>query len=145
MLDGLRGNPEGLPRCDFLIVAGEAEAKTLAGRFAQDGAAARIWSAEGRADLAGLGALVLDADQCGGVGGALSLAARIMGTGPRLPIVLLMSGLIEQVFPTNPRVDPVLLRKPLSRLTARVTRDYLNTIRTGAKENGAQPLPVRPV
>ena len=145
MLERLSGNPEGLPPCDYLIVAGDADAETLVGRFAEGGAAARIWSADGRADLAGLGALVLDADQCGGISGALSVAARIMGTGPRLPMVVLMSGLTEQVFPTNPKVDPVLLRKPLSRLTVRVTRDYLNTLRSGAKENGAQPFPVRPV
>ena len=148
MLDGLRGNPEGRPDCDYLIVASEGEAETLMGRFAEGGSAARRWSADAVSevpDLAGLGALVLDGDLCGGVTEALALAGRILGAGPRLPIVILLAGLSEQIFPTTPKVDPVLLRKPLSRLTARITRDYLESLREGIKANGAQPSPVRPV
>lgn len=98
--------------------------------------------------MSALGALVMDGDHCGGVPEALALATRIMGDGPRLPVVILLRGLSEQIFPCNPRLDPILLRKPLSRLTARVTRDYLLANAIGAepaaKANGAQPFPVRP-
>ncbi len=150
MLDGLKGHPQGRHHLDYLIVAAPAEAEMLRGRLTEDGAVAQCWPAQGNADGSRLGALVLDGDHCGGVPEAMALAIRIMADGPRLPVVILLHGLSEQIFPCNPRVDPVLLRKPLSRLTARVTRDYLQANaamgKTDAgKSNGAQPFPVRPV
>lgn len=122
----------------------------LRGRLTEDGAAARCWTAQDGMDVARLGALVLDGDHCGGVPEAMALAMRIMADGPRLPVVILLRGLTEQIFPCNPRLDPILLRKPLSRLTVRVTRDYLqaNAVAGLADEpmnNGALPFPVRPV
>ena len=83
-----------------------------------------------------------------------SPAARRGATVRRMSHVTLLAGasglvgsqLLQQLLADRATACVhALLRKPLSRLTARVTRDYLNTIRTGAKENGAQPLPVRPV
>ncbi|OYU16661.1 MAG: hypothetical protein CFE34_19825 [Rhodobacteraceae bacterium PARR1] len=149
MLDGLEGHPQGRHSFDYLVVTAEADAETLLGRLTEDGSAARCWTAQAGVlqgpEVAHLGALVLDGDHCGGVPEAMALARRIMADGPHLPMVILLAGLTEQVFPCNPRVDPVLLRKPLSRLTMRVTRDYLVSNGAGDICNGAQPFPVRPV
>lgn len=150
MLDRLKGHPQGRNAFGYLLVAAPAEAEGLLGCLTADGTAAQCWTEQKGADAAGLGALVMDGDHCGGAPEALALALRIMGEGPRLPVVILLRGLSEQIFPSNPRVDPVLLRKPLSRLTARVTRDYLQAnaesgLVSAGKANGAQPFPLRPV
>lgn len=149
MLDSIKRPPLGRNDLDYLVVAAPAEAEGLIGCLTSDGAAAQCWTAQVVADVSALGALVMDGDHCGGVPEALALAMRIMADGPRLPVVILLRGLTEQIFPCDPRVDPILLRKPLSRLTARVTRDFLQAKANGAdpaaKANGAQPFPMRPV
>lgn len=150
MLDRLEGHPQGRNSFGYLVVAAPAEAKGLLGCLTEDGTAAQCWTEQQGVDGSGLGALVMDGDHCGGVSEARALALKIMAEGPRLPVVILLRGLSEQIFPCNPRLDPILLRKPLSRLTARVTRDYLqanaesSSISAG-KANGAPPFPVRPV
>ena len=150
MLDKLEGHPQGRNPFGYLIVAPPAEAEGLLGCLTADGTTAQCWAEQQGADVSALGALVMDGDHCGGVPEALALALRIMAEGPRLPVVILLRGLSEQIFPCNPRLDPILLRKPLSRLTARVTRDYLqanaeSSSISAAKADGAPPLPVRPV
>lgn len=150
MLDVLEGHLQGRHAFDYLIIAAPAEAEMLMGRLTEDGSVAHCWTAQEASDLSQLGALVLDGDHCGGVTEALALAVRIMADGPRLPVVILLAGLSEQIFPCNPRTDPILLRKPLSRLSVRVTRDYLRAnggsgLTEATISNGAQPFPVRPV
>lgn len=148
-LDRFKRHPKGRHQFDYLVVAAPADAEGLVYCLTADGSAAQCWTERGTADVSALGALVMDGDHCGGVPEAMALAIRIMADGPRLSVVILLRGLSEQIFPCDPRVDPILLRKPLSRLSARVTRDYLLAAAATAedsveKSSGAPPIPVRP-
>lgn len=123
---------------DVLICAGQREYALFVTRLSHAACRALNWDG-GQLTTDPPRAVVLDCDTCGGEAAARDFARFVAARGRRVPIILLVRDLVEQVFPTDPSRDPILLRKPLSALSVRIACDFLFS-----KENGAQPLPVRP-
>lgn len=119
---------------EFVIVAESADAANLQ---------ARLTAGTGNPTVAGGGpaplvvVVVVDGDA------DVEAVAQARHSVPGRPadvVVVLQTDLTEQLFPDDPATAPVFLRKPMSKLTARILQDYLR-----AKANGAQPIPVRPI
>lgn len=70
-------------------------------------------------DPAGYGLLVLDCDSLGGVPAGMKAFAMLGETARRLPVILISSECVKQTFPED-RSAPILLRAPLSAVSARV-------------------------
>lgn len=117
---------------EFVIVAESADAANLQ---------ARLTAGTGNPTVAGGGPapLVVVVDGDADVE-AVAQARHSVPGRPADVVVVLRTDLAEQLFPDDPATAPVFLRKPMSKLTARILQDYLR-----AKANGAQPTPVRPI